>query len=139
MDYNLYAANGTTIPTYGSTSRSLDYGLRRDFMWRFVIADVQLPIIGVDLLTHYGLQVDCRDNRLLDGVTSLSTPGLTVSPSVPSVKVIAGGTTPDSLLAEFPELTKHTGRHRKVRHNTTQQHPNNTRPTRSLPPTPPSP
>jgi hypothetical protein len=47
-DYNLYAANGTTIPTYGWASQSLNLGQRRDFTWRFVIADVQLPIIGVD-------------------------------------------------------------------------------------------
>jgi hypothetical protein len=94
-DYTLYAANRTTIPTYGWTPQSLNLGLRREFTWRFVIADVQLPIIGVDLLSHYGLLVDCRNNRLLDGVTStsMSTPGLITSPSVPSVKVIAGGTT----------------------------------------------
>ena len=60
-DYNLYAANGTTIPTYGWTSRSLNLGLRRDFTWRFVIADVQLPIIGVDLLSHYGFLVDLKE------------------------------------------------------------------------------
>jgi cleavage and polyadenylation specificity factor subunit 1 len=94
-------------------------GLRRDFTWRFVIADVELPIIGVDLLSHYGLLVDCRNNRLLDGVTSLSTPGLIAPPAVPSVKVIAGGTPPDELLEEFPGLTKPTGSHREVRHNTT--------------------
>jgi len=47
---------------------------------RFVIADVDLPIIGVDLLSHYGLLVDCRNTRLLDGVTSLSTPGLIAPP-----------------------------------------------------------
>ena len=68
-DFILYAANGTAIPTYGWASRSLNLGLRRDFTWRFVIADVDLPIIGVDLLSHYGLLVDCRNNRLLDGVT----------------------------------------------------------------------
>jgi len=49
-DYTLYATNGTTIPTYGWGSRSLNLGLRRDFTWRFMIADVDLPIIGVDLL-----------------------------------------------------------------------------------------
>jgi hypothetical protein len=80
-----------------------------------VVADVQLPIIGVDLLSHYGLLVDCR-NRLLDGVTSLSTPGLIAPPSVPSVKTIAGGTPPDTLLEEFSELTRTTGIHREVRH-----------------------
>jgi hypothetical protein len=74
-----------------------------------VVADVQLPIIGVDLLSHYGLLVDCRNNHLLDGVTSLSTPGLIAPSSIPSVKVIAGGMPPDSLLEEFLELTKPTG------------------------------
>jgi hypothetical protein len=109
MDYNLYAANGTTIPTYGWTSRSLNLGLRREFPWRFVIADVQVPIIGVDFLSHYALLVDCRNSRLLDGITSLSTPGLFAPPTVPGVKTIAGGTPVDSLLKEFPELTTPTG------------------------------
>jgi hypothetical protein len=63
-----------------------------------VTADVELLIIGLDLLSQYGLIVDCRNNRLLDGVTSLSTPGLITPTSVSSVKVIAGGTPPDSLL-----------------------------------------
>ena len=67
----------------------MNLGLRRDFTWRFVIADVDLPIIGLDLLSHYGLLVDCRNNRLLDGVASLSTPGLIAPLSVLSVKVIA--------------------------------------------------
>ena len=118
-DYILYAANRTTIPTYRWASRSLNLGLRRDFTWRFVIADVELPIIRVDLLSHYGLLVDCWNNRLLDRVTSLSTPGLITPPSVPSVKVIAGGTPSDSLLEEFPGLTKPAGSHREIRHNTT--------------------
>jgi cleavage and polyadenylation specificity factor subunit 1 len=95
----------------------LNLGLRRDFTWRFVIADVELPIIGVDLLSHYGLLVDCRNNRLLDGVTSLSTPGFIAPPSVPNVKVIAGGTPTDALLEEFPGLMRPTGCHREVRHN----------------------
>jgi len=94
-------------------------GLRRDFTWCFVIADVDLPIIGVDLLSHYGLLVDCRNNRQLDGVTSLSTPGLNAPSSVPSVEIIAGGTPTDSLLEEFPGLTRPAGTHREVRHDTT--------------------
>jgi len=117
-DYNLYEANGTIIPTYGWISQNLNLGLRRDFIWCFVVADVQIPIIGVDILSYYGLLINCRNNHLLDGVTSLPTPGLTAPPSVPSVKVIAGGTPPDSLLEEFLELTKPTGIHRDVRHNT---------------------
>jgi len=68
---------------------------------------------------YYGLLIDCRNNRLLDVVTSLSTPGLTAPPSVPSVKVNAGNTPRNSILEEFPEFTIPTGIHREVRHNTT--------------------
>jgi hypothetical protein len=78
---------------------------------------MQLPIIGVDLLLHYGLLVDCRNNRPLDGVTSLSMPGLIAPPSVPSVKTVAGGTPPDSLLEEFPNLTTPIEIDCEVRHN----------------------
>jgi hypothetical protein len=116
-DYTLYAANGTTIPTYGWTSWSLNLGLCRDFTWHFVVVDVDLPIISVDLLSHSGL-IDCRNNRLLDRVTPLSTPGLVAPPSVPSVKVIAGGKPPDSLLEKFLELTKSTRCHCEVRYST---------------------
>jgi len=45
-------------------------------------------------------------------------PGLIAPPSIPSVKIIAGGTPPDSLLEEFTGLTKPAGCHREVRHNT---------------------
>ena len=79
-DYTLYAANGTTIPTYRWTLRTLNMGLRHDFTWRFVIADMQLPIIGLDLLSNYGLLVNCRNNRLLEGVALLSMPGLSAPP-----------------------------------------------------------
>ena len=91
-----------------------------------MIANVDLPIIGVDLLSHYGFLVDCRNNHLLHGVTSLCTPGLIAPLSVRSVKVIAGGTPPDSLLEEFPGLTKPAGTHREVQHNKTHhtaEHP----------------
>jgi hypothetical protein len=82
-----------------------------------MVADVQIPIIGVDFLSHFGLLVDCRNNHLLDVVTSLSTPGHTAPPAVPSVKVIGADALPDSLLEEFPALTRPTGIHREVRHN----------------------
>ena len=96
----------------------MDLGLRRNFTWRFVIADVQCPIIGKDLLSHYGLLVDCKHNRLLDGTTLLNIPGHTASYSVPSVKIIAAGATLDNLLQEFPELTTPSEIPRRVLHTT---------------------
>ena len=69
-DYELFAANGTRIATYGTVTVSLNLSLRRAFKWRFVVADVQTLIIGVDFLSHYGLLVDPRNKRLLDTTTS---------------------------------------------------------------------
>jgi hypothetical protein len=74
VNYDLCAANGTPIPTSGRLSLSLNLGLRREFAWRFVVANVAQPLIGADFLPHYGLLVDCRYNRLLVGVTLLPVP-----------------------------------------------------------------
>jgi cleavage and polyadenylation specificity factor subunit 1 len=117
-DYDLCAANGTTIHTYGWLPLNLNLGLRRDFTWRFVVANVTRPIIGVDFLTHFGLLIDCRSNRLLDGVTSLSTPAQAATLPVLSVKTISDSTPVDSLLGEFPDLTRPAGVQREARHNT---------------------
>ena len=52
-DYNMYAANGTNIPTYSWNSRNLNLGLHREFMWRFMITYMELSIIVVYLVSHY--------------------------------------------------------------------------------------
>ncbi|GFY54544.1 retrotransposable element Tf2 155 kDa protein type 1 [Trichonephila inaurata madagascariensis] len=71
-NFLLKAANNSTIKTYGFLTLPLDLGLRRHFSWRFVIADVHLPIIGSDFLAHFGLLPDCKYKLLLDRITSLS-------------------------------------------------------------------
>jgi hypothetical protein len=95
VNFDFRAANGTTIRTYGWLTLRLSLGLRRDFMWRFVVADVTHPLIGADFLSHFGLLVDCQNNRLLDGTMS-SAPIQAASSSIPSVKVSNGGTPVDS-------------------------------------------
>jgi hypothetical protein len=116
--YDLFAANGRPIPTYGGHTLTLNLGHRRDFTWRFVVADAQIPIIGVDLLGNFGLLVDCRNNRILDGITSLSAPAQTASPWLPSVKTIGGNAPVDDLFAEFSDLARPSGFRREVRYNT---------------------
>lgn len=71
----LLAANHSEITTYGHFVFKLDLGLRREFKWLFVIADVQSPIIGADFLINYNLIIDLKNQRLLDGVTNLSSNG----------------------------------------------------------------
>lgn len=70
---NLYAANGSIIKTYGQKTITITLGLRRNFEWSFIIADVVKPIIGADFLTHFNLLVDLKSRKLIDAVTKLKT------------------------------------------------------------------
>lgn len=117
-DYNLCAANGSIIPTYGYIHFNLNLGLRRNFNWRFVVADVTKPIIGVDFLNFYKLIIDCSNKRLLDSVTSVSTLAQIIDCDISSVKIVTGVSHYHKILEEFPEITRPTGVHRTVTHNT---------------------
>jgi len=104
--YELSAANGTIIHTYGTETMTLNLGLRRALTWRFVVADVSRPIIGADFLAFYGLLVDLRNNRLVDQITNLITPARCVRCDTPCMKTITGATRYHQLLAQFPNVTK---------------------------------
>lgn len=116
--YELSAANGTVIHTYGTETLSLDLGLRRTFTWRFVLADVARPIIGADFLSHYGLLVDLRNRRLVDQATSLVTEGRSAQCGVPSIRTVTGATPYHVLLARYPDISRPDGRPKEVRHKT---------------------
>ena len=69
--YWLFAANGTTVRTYGFINLRVDFGLRQEFSWRYLVADVTGPIIGSDFLSFYNLLVEVRRRSLID-ITTLS-------------------------------------------------------------------
>jgi len=52
VPYILWAANGSTIHTFGVLPLSLNLGLRRNLTWRFTIANETTPILGTDFLPH---------------------------------------------------------------------------------------
>jgi hypothetical protein len=83
-----------------------------------VVTDVTQPVIRADFLSNFDLLVDCRSNRLLDGVTSFCAPAQAASSQIRSVKVISGGTLGFTLLSEFPVLIHPTDVQHEVRHNT---------------------
>ncbi|UYV80161.1 hypothetical protein LAZ67_18001853 [Cordylochernes scorpioides] len=70
-DYKLYAANGFEIKYFGVKILNLDLGLRRDFQWLFMIANVKRGILGDDFLFKYNLLVDINKRKLIDGHTNL--------------------------------------------------------------------
>lgn len=63
----LQAANGTHIKTYGYTQMILNLKLRREFTWRFIISDVNIPILGADFLAYYSLVPKARIYEPLPG------------------------------------------------------------------------
>lgn len=105
-DYKLYAANGTEIKTYGIKTLDLNFGLRRQHRWSFVLANVKQPILGADFLSHYHLLVDVHERRLIDSVTSLNTVASLTIQEEPSIRTIDCKNKYSDLLSEFPNVTK---------------------------------
>ncbi|GFU98316.1 retrovirus-related Pol polyprotein from transposon 297 [Trichonephila clavipes] len=63
-NFSLFAANNTKIPAYGMVRKELNLGLRRPFIWTFIIADVSSPIIGADFLKHFNLLIDLKKKKV---------------------------------------------------------------------------
>ena len=135
----LVAANNSTIHTYGNCKRVVDVGLKREYSWTFIVADVQQPIIGADFLIHYNLLVDLRSRCLRDMRT-----GLAIAASLSSNKPLSSNRVDTvqnlytKLLGQFLELTRPTTKGETVKHGITHKivtkgHPVFARP-RRLPP-----
>ena len=101
----LFAANDTSINTFGKSLRTLNLGLKREIRWSFCIADVPYPIIGADLLWHYGFLVDLRNSRLIANTTKLYSLGIVKDALFHSITSIAPQSKCVQILAEFPEIT----------------------------------
>lgn len=118
-NFELCAANGSNIFTYGYVHLNLNLGMHRDYSWRFVVADVTKPIIGVDFLKFYNLIVDCRNKKLIDNTTSIASVATFANcKDVHSVKVLTGDSQYHKILNEFPEITRPAGTHHATPHNT---------------------
>ncbi|XP_015121288.1 uncharacterized protein LOC107044056 [Diachasma alloeum] len=118
--YQLFAANGTFIDTYGYTSISPNLGLRRDLTRRFVEADVSKLITGADFLHHFNLLPDLRSECLIDSSTGLELNGQFTRYRALSVKLleINGDSPYASILKEFLAITKPEGLLRNTEHST---------------------
>ncbi|MPC41154.1 hypothetical protein E2C01_034739 [Portunus trituberculatus] len=80
---HLYAANSTKIPVYSRRKEKVNLALRRSFDWTFYVGEVSQAIIGADLLGLYNLLVDVNGRRLIDPLTSISSPAQPVSGTAP--------------------------------------------------------
>lgn len=103
----LYAANGSQIHTYGERLIKLNIGLRREYCWPFIIANVQQPLIGADFLNHFGLLIDIKNKRLVDNTTKLFTVTVPFHETTDtSIRLIDPQNKYADLLYRFPNLLK---------------------------------
>lgn len=100
----LFAANNTNIATFGTKSININFGLRREFNWTFLVANVTTPIIGADFLTHYNLVVDLAKKSLIDNVTNLCVMGQIKAADIHSIRVINTDNKFEKILNDFREI-----------------------------------
>lgn len=100
-DKVLYAANQSSIKTYGEVNMTLDLGLRRPYTGTFIVADVHQAILGNDFLYEHHLLPDIRNRRLLDNTTKLYADGLQTVEAPPSITVIAKDADFNGLLEKY--------------------------------------
>ncbi|XP_023245119.1 uncharacterized protein LOC111642839 [Copidosoma floridanum] len=105
-DLKLFAANNTPIQTFGEVQLLVDLRLKSPFSWKFCVAAVPYPIIGADLLNHFGLLVDIRKRRLIDPNNNMSSCGFVKQVASFSVGVTSSDEVA-KLLSAFPEVTGH--------------------------------
>lgn len=104
-EHKLYAANNTTIHTYGTKIITISLGLRRNFTWKFIIASTDNAIIGADFLHNFDLVIDLHKGKLIDGKTKLSVAGNRVKTITKSLCTVAPHIKFRDILKKFPEVT----------------------------------
>jgi len=77
-----------------------------DFSWKFLLADVAFPILGVDFLRAHKLLIDPVDNALLDSTGRRFAGQLVRSP--PTATVVVGFVQPHRPAAELSPPSAHT-------------------------------
>lgn len=100
----LYAANNTTIDTFGSNCLELDLGFRRPIVWNFCVAAVPFPIIGADILSKFDLLIDLNRRRLIDNITGVYVSASVKAAPCISASLINPGCKYANLLLEFTKI-----------------------------------
>ena len=104
-DFKLFAANGSSINTYGERLLTLNLGLNRRYSWKFIVANVSQPILGADFLKHHGLMVDLKMKRLFDPKIHTTTLGRATN-KVPLALSTITESKYQNLLREYIDITK---------------------------------
>ena len=104
----LQAVNKYVIKTYNQKWMTLDFGLKREFGWFFVIADIDKSILGVDFIDYFGLLIDIKRRCLRDPLTNLSSTGIIhkMFAPCPTVANFSCDSRFIELIKGFPDIVK---------------------------------
>jgi hypothetical protein len=116
----LRSAGSQSIQCFGELAAEVCF-IGHQFTWTFLLAAVEEPLLGSDVLKHYRLAVDMASNLLLDAsnmqivaVGELAAAGglaaLCSTPPPPPPQL-------DRLLKKFPEVLSESGKLPPVRHD----------------------
>lgn len=106
INLKLNAANNSEIKTFGRTWLNLDLGLNRPFKFQFIVAEVNIPILGADFLTTYGLLLDLKRKVLVDPLTNFSSSGLLGQSDIFGISTVEPGKDFRGLLAEYIDISR---------------------------------
>ena len=95
---NLYAVNGSQIPTYGQQKLDLHLSDGKIYPFEFQVARVRRAILGVDFLYHHNLAVDVQGRRLVDLNSAKSIVGKRSLASSVSASFVSPDTGPYTLI-----------------------------------------
>ncbi|XP_068237174.1 uncharacterized protein [Palaemon carinicauda] len=98
----LVAANSPAIPTHGHETFTLLFGSGK-YIWKFLLADVILPIFHANFLSHFHLLVDVAHRQLIYVDSSFST-CLQLGPSDFALHISAPMNSYAHFLISYPEV-----------------------------------
>lgn len=103
---NLYAANNSTIETYGQQRLKLDFGFRRHLEWNFIIANTSHNIIGADFLRHFNLLVDMKHASIVDNTTKIKCKAINIISATPTITSYDTSDRYARILKEYEDITQ---------------------------------
>jgi hypothetical protein len=103
----LYGPAGQHISCWGDHLVTLQFQ-DQDFSWKFLLANVAFPILGVDFLRAHKLLIDPESHALLDS-TGRRLAGQLLR-SMPTAKVVIAFVQPYKLVAGSSSPSAHTAR-----------------------------
>jgi hypothetical protein len=113
----LTAAGGQDIACYGEQHQTICLD-GRDFQWTFLLAKVEMPLLGADFLRHYQLLVDLSGGCLLEAGTLARIGNGSCGSGSGELYSVLEQTPPEirAVLSKFPEVINASKRLPEVKH-----------------------